>query len=225
MAKHQIIRDVGQNLLGVLRAELAAQRTKAKAFLATPTAEFLRKNSPCLVLYLYDLRPSLQVRRNEPWTIEEEIVDEKGETHIVKYSRPMEMQLRYLLTAHADDLADEHEILALGMAAFHDKPRLKHGELQGDSFFAEDDLAINCDAEFSMEMAHGILGPLGSGGKVAVGYNTAARLFTGKEVGRTRRVRERHIDVFDPLRPPPGSVSAKELGLEAKPPKVVAAKK
>jgi hypothetical protein len=38
-------------------------------------------------------------------------------------------------------------------------------------------------------------------------------------------VRERHIDVFDPLRPPPGSVSAKELGVEAKPPKIVATKK
>jgi len=35
-------------------------------------------------------------------------------------------------------------------------------------------------------------------------------------------VRQRHIDVFDQLRPPPGSVSAKELGVEAKPPKIVA---
>src|SRR5256885_8368278 len=52
----------GQSLLGVLRAELSAQRSKARAYLAAPSAEFLRKNAPCLVLYLYDLRPFIDVR-------------------------------------------------------------------------------------------------------------------------------------------------------------------
>ena len=56
MPKHQVIRDVSQTLLGVLRADLQQARAKGKAYLANPTAEFLRKNAPCLVLYLYDLR-------------------------------------------------------------------------------------------------------------------------------------------------------------------------
>jgi hypothetical protein len=55
-----------------------------------------------------------------------------------------------------------------------------------------------------------------------VGYKTEARLVSGRELGRSKRVRQRHIDVFDQLRPPLGSVSAKELGVEAKPPKIVA---
>src|SRR5438270_11622780 len=118
MPKHQVIRDVGQTLLGVLRAELQASKAKAKAFLAAPTAEFLRKNAPCLVLYLYDLRPSFEVRKDENWHLEEEITDDKGETHVVRYARPLDLQLNYLLTAAADELADEHEILALGMRAF-----------------------------------------------------------------------------------------------------------
>src|SRR5438309_363449 len=108
MPKHQVIRDVGHSLLGVLRAEMSGARSKGKAYLAAPTAEFLRKNQPCLLLFLYDLRPSIRVAHEEKWELEEEIVD------------------------------------------------------------------------------------------------------------------ERHIDVFDPLRPPPGSVSAKELGMEAKPPRIVA---
>src|SRR5579859_1676514 len=124
MPKHQVIRDAGQSLLGVLRAELVAQRSKAKAHLATPTGEFLRKNSPCLVLYLYDIRPSFEVRTNENWHLEEEITDDKGETYVVRYGRPLDMGLHYLLTASADDLADEHEILALGMKAFLDHARL-----------------------------------------------------------------------------------------------------
>ena len=57
--------------------------------------------------------------------------------------------------------------------------------------------------------------------RVAIGYRTDARLFSGRELGRSKRVRERHIDVFDQLRPPPGSISARELGVEAKPPKIV----
>src|SRR6266851_5883444 len=115
MPKHQVIRDVSQSLLGVLRAELSSARAKAKAHLATPTVEFLRKNSPCLVLYLYDVRPYFEVRKDENWHLEEEITYDKGETHVVRYARPLDMKLNYLLTAAADDLADEHEFLALGM--------------------------------------------------------------------------------------------------------------
>src|SRR3954452_12025949 len=124
MPKHQVIRDVGQSLLGVLRAELVGARSKAKALLAAPTVDLLRKSAPCLVLYLYDLRPSYDVRTNENWHLEEEVVDEKGETHVVRYARPLDLGLHYLLTAGADDVGEEHELLALGMRAFLDHPRL-----------------------------------------------------------------------------------------------------
>jgi hypothetical protein len=221
MAKHQVIRDVGQSLLGVLRGELSSQRSKAKAYLAAPTSEFLRKNAPCLVLYLYDIRPSIDVRTNENWHLEEEITDEKGETQVVRYARPLEMGLHYLLTAGADDLADEHEILALGMKAFLDHPKLHGEQLAGDSFFKQDSLPLHHDTEFTLETAAAVFSGLGQTARVSIGYRTDARLFSGRELGRSKRVRERHIDVFDQLRPPPGSVSARELGVEAKPPKIV----
>ena len=221
MSKHQVIRDVGQSLLGVLRAEISAVRAKAKAFLAAPTNEFLRKNAPCMVLYLYDLRPFTEVRKGEEWDLQEEIVDEKGDTHIVKYARPLDLQLNYLLTAAAEDLADEHEILALGMKAFLDHPRLAGEALQGDSFFKGDTLPITANEQFDLTTCSTVFGGFGQGPRLAVGYKAEARLFTGRELGRTRRVRQRHIDVFDQLRPPLGSVSAKELGMEAKPPKIV----
>ncbi len=225
MPKHQVIRDVGQSLLGVLRAELSAQRAKAKAYLAAPTSEFLRKNSPCLVLYLYDLRPSFEVRTNENWHLEEEVTDEKGETYVVRYGRPLDMGLHYLLTASCEDLADEHELLALGMRAFLDHPKLSGDQLIGDSFFKGDSFSLTHDDDFTLETSSTVFGGFGQGPRLAVGYRVATRLFSGKELGRSRRVRERHIDVFDQLRPPPGSVSAKELGVEAKPPKIVATKK
>jgi len=225
MPKHQVIRDIGQSLLGLLRAELVAQRSKAKAFLAVPTPEFLRKNAPCLVLYLYDLRPSFEVRLDEKWHLEEEITDERGETHMVRYARPLDLALHYLITASADDLADEHEILALGLKAFLDNPRLAGEQLVGDSFAKGDALPLSHDNDFTLQTASTVFGGFGSGPRLAVGYRAEARLMSGRELGRSKRVRERHIDVFDQLRPPPGSVSAKELGLEAKPPKIVATKK
>jgi hypothetical protein len=225
MPKHQVIRDVGQSLLGVLRGELAAQRAKGRAHLTTPNAEFLRKNAPCLVLYLYDVRPSFEVRTNENWNLEEEITDDKGETYVVRYGRPLDMTLHYLLTASADDLADEHELLALGMKAFLDHPRLTGESLTGDSFFKGDAVPVVNDDGFTLQTASTVFGGFGQGPRLAVGYRAEARLASGREIGRSKRVRERHIDVFDQLRPPPGSVSAKELGVEAKPPKIVASKK
>ena len=225
MPKHQVIRDVGQSLLGVLRAELTAARAKAKVHLAAPTAEFLRKNAPCLVLYLYDLRPSYDVRVDEKWHMEEEITDEHGETHVVRYGRPLELGLYYLLTAAADDLGEEHEILALGLRAFLDHARLGGDQLIGDSFAKGETVPVAHDDAFTLEKAASVLGGLGAGSRLAVGYRAEARLMSGKELGRSKRVRQRVIDVFDQLRPPPGSVSAKELGMEAKPPKIVATKK
>lgn len=225
MPKHQIIRDVGQSLLGVLRAELVAQRSKAKAFLAVPTPEFLRKNAPCLALYLYDLRPSFDVRLDEKWHLEEEITDERGETHMVRYARPLDLSLLYVLTASAEDLADEHEILAIGLKAFLDHPKLSGELLVGDSFAKGDALPLSHDSDFNLQTASTVFGGFGAGPRLAVGYRAEARLMSGRELGRSKRVRERHIDVFDQLRPPPGSVSAKELGMEAKPPKIVATKK
>src|SRR5436190_14125500 len=109
MPKHQVIRDVSRSLASVLQAELAAARAKAKVHVATPSPEFLKKNSPGLVLYLYDVRPWIDVRTNEKWNLEEEIVAEDGETVVVRYGRPLDLTLHYLLTASADDLADEHE--------------------------------------------------------------------------------------------------------------------
>ena len=225
MPKHQVIRDVGQSLLGILRGELSAAKSKAKAFLATPTAEFLRKNQPCLALYLYDVRSSFEVRTSENWHLEEEIVDERGETYVVRYGRPLDLGLHYLLTASAEDLPDEHEILALGMRAFLDHGKLSGDDLAGDSFFKNDVVPLTHDEGFTLETAHAVFGGFQSAPRLAVGYRAEARLFSGKELGRSKRVRERHIDVFDQLRPPPGSVSAKELGMEAKPPRIVAAPK
>jgi hypothetical protein len=225
MPKHQIIRDVSQTLLGVLRSELAGARAKGKAYLANPTVEFLRKNAPCLVLYLYDLRPSYDVRKNENWQLEEEITDDRGETYVVRYGRPLDLGLKYLLTASAEDMADEHELLALGMRAFLDHAQIKGEQLIGDSFGKADSLRLDFDSGYSLQDSSLIFGGFSTGPRLAVGYRADARLYSGKETGRSKRVRQRHIDVFDQLRPPPGSVTAKELGVESKPPKIVASKK
>src|SRR5437899_10519428 len=109
MPRHQVIRDVSQTLLGVLRAEMSSQKSKAKAHLAAPTAEFLRKNAPCLVLYLYDVRPSIDMRTDENWHLEQEVTDEKGEDYLVRYARTLEMRLHYLLTAAPHDPGNAHE--------------------------------------------------------------------------------------------------------------------
>ena len=156
--RHHVIRDVGQSMLAAVRSELSAQKSKAKAFLATPTVEFLRKNQPCAVLYLYDLRPFIRINSGEKWELEEEIVDEDGETYVVRYGRPLEMQLKYLFTASAEDLADEHEILALAMKTFLESPRLSREQLVGESFGSSDGLAISTDTDFTLDTCSKVFG-------------------------------------------------------------------
>jgi hypothetical protein len=209
----------------VLQAELAAAKVKGKVHVATPSPEFLKKNAPCLVLYLHDVRPWFDVRKDEKWHLEEEVVGQDGETYVVRYGRPLDLSMHYLLTAAAEDQGDEHELLAVGMKAFLDTARLDGEQLLGDSFFKGDSLPVAIDDDWSRDVCASVFASFGAGPRLAVGYRAEARLQSGKELGRSKRVRQRHIDVFDQLRPPPGSVSAKELGVEAKPPKIVASKK
>ena len=225
MPKHQVIRDVGRTLAAVLQAEVVQTKSRAKVLLGTPSPEFLKKNSPCLVLYLHDLRPWHDVRVGEKWHLEEEVVGDDGETYVVRYGRPLDMTLHYLLTAAADDVGEEHELLAMGMKALLDNGKLEGEQLVGDSFFKGDALPVSIDDSWSRETCSAVFGSFGAGPRLAVGYKAEARLQSGKELGRSKRVRQRVIDVFDPLRPPRGSVSAKELGVEAKAPKIVAGKK
>ena len=217
MAQHQIIRDVGQTLLGALRAELTAQPAKAKAHLATPTPEFLKKSAPALVLYLYDLRGSQHTLQGEHWQREEEIIDGNGESHVIVYERPLDLDLRYLLCANCEELAEEHELLAIGMKALLENQIIRGDGLAGDSWIDQDKLHVVHDQEFTLETSRAVFGGFNTGPKLSVGYRTQVRLASMRELSRSKRVRQRLIDVFDPLRPPPGSVSAKELGLEAKP--------
>ena len=110
------------------------------------------------------------------------------------------------------------------MKALLENQVIKGDTLSGDSWVDQDKLHVVHDQEFTLDTGHAVFGGFGAGPKVAIGYRTRARLASLRELSRSKRVRQRHIDVFDPLRPPPGSVSAKELGLEAKPPKLVSKK-
>ena len=165
MAQHHIIRDIGQSLIGVLRAELSAQRAKAKALLATPTSEFLRKNAPALVLYLYDLRCSQHTLQGEHWQREEEVVDENGESHVIVYERPLNLDIRYLLCASSEDLAEEHELLAIGMKGMLEHQVLKGESLSGDSWIDQEQLHVVHDQEFTLDTCHAIFGGFGAGPK------------------------------------------------------------
>src|SRR5260370_38482577 len=109
--------------------------------------------------------------------MEEEIVDEGGETVLVRYGRPLELGLHYMVTAAADDLADEHEILALGLRGFLDHAKITGDQLVGDSFFKGDAVRVTHDDEFRMETAHQIFSGLGGGMRGSVGYLVQARPF------------------------------------------------
>src|SRR5260370_11727203 len=92
--------------------------------------------------------------------MEEEIVDEGGETVLVRYGRPLELGLHYMVTAAADDLADEHEILALGLRGFLDHAKITGDQLVGDSFFKGDAVRVTHYDAFSMETAQQVFSAL-----------------------------------------------------------------
>jgi hypothetical protein len=201
MAQYEVIRDVGLSLAQIMRGELSRQKSRAKVAVGAPTVDFIKKNSPGVVLYLYQVLPSYEGVETRDNVIEE-TQDAKGPLRIIK-PPPLLVELHYMVIPVSDDPAEEHGLLSLSLKAFEEAPILGKKEKQGETFDA-DDIPILRDPEWTFERQLQLWQSFNAPFRPSVGYKVGARIYLERELSRVRRVEERELFVFDKLRPPPG---------------------
>ena len=216
MSKHLVIRDVSWSLLNVVKNEVAKAKARAKVLLGQPESGFLDKNAPAICLWLYEVKPYV-TQRNEPWEEEIEEAGTDGEKVVIKYAHPLDLDLHYLVAAAHEDLGEQQALIALAMKAFMEHARLSGEELLGESWRKDEVMPLEYDESLTLERQSFLWQSLATPMRLAVGYRARARLYSQKELGRSKRVRTRVIDAFDPLRPPPGTLAARNMGIEGPP--------
>lgn len=199
MKKHLVIQNTSASLLGVIQAELAKQKSRAKVVLGVPGNALFERRKSELCLCLYQVRP-YQTQRNEPW---EEEVDEpgsNGEVTVVKYGHPLDLDLHYLVTAADDDPGQQQTLLAIAMKAFLEHASLSGEWLVGQSWRANEAVPVEYDEHWTPERQALFWQSLGTPMRLSAGYVARARLHSERELGRTKRVQSRVIDLLNPNR-------------------------
>lgn len=205
MPQYEVIRDIGSSLLALCEAELKKQKVKGKVVLAPPTREVFDKHAPALCLYLYEVRENAPYKDTMPW--DKKVPGPDGKLVKVKIPAPLELELRWVLAAGAEDAAQEHLLLALGMKALHERPLLTRKDLKADHFAATEELPLRIDYGFDLGRAATLFRALEAPLKAAAGYVVPCRIFTDFTIQPAKRVEERDIVVYDTLHPPPGKPS------------------
>jgi len=176
-------RDVSQTLLGVLRAEMSSQKSKAKAHLAAPTAELLAQERALPGLYLYDIRPPSTCAPTKTGTSRRKSPTRRAKPTL----SATPVRWRWGCTTCSPPPPTISRTRARDPRAGHEglprSPEAPREELSGDSFFKHDALSVQHDTAFTLGNRAAVFSGLGQAARVAIGYRTDARLFPAASSG------------------------------------------
>lgn len=187
MGDYTVIADVGQSLVKLLRENLTPE--------PIPQPEYIGLGSPAdktdlrLSLFLYNIRESGEVRRNEMLG--------RG-TERLQYP-PLAIELYYLMTAYsqAEQLSralDESRIIGRAMQVLYDNSILRGSQLVGTLAEHNQEIRIvldNIPVDILMRLWNFPNIPY----KLSVGYVVGPVLIDSRRIRTTKRVREAHINV------------------------------
>lgn len=201
MARYDVIKEIGESLAGIVRAEAKKQKVELEVVVGPFDQAFFAKKSAAVALYLYEIGYDHQ-RQQELREFEVKGEDDQGE-YTILYPRPLAVDLRWAVAATARTAGDEHIALAVALKAFYDAPLLDSKTKQGENF-PDRDLPIDIDRAFTLEKQAQLLGSLGVPHHALLGYRIATEIRPERELRRTRKVERRSIALFDKHRTPEG---------------------
>jgi len=201
MARHEVFKDVGESLAGLVRLEAKAQKLDVDVVVGPPDAAFFAGKKGAIAVYLYDFHYDRNVNQEGEET-QVDVTDDSG-TYTILYGRPLILEVRFLVAATGKTPADEQVNLGLAVKAFFERPALAAGTKAGRSLPGHE-MPVDLDEGFTAERKWTMLQSLGVTHHVLVGYRVHAEMKPERELRRTRKVERRSIELFDRHRPPEG---------------------
>lgn len=201
MARYEVIKEITDSLVNVVRLEAKAQKVDVEVVAGPPDEAFFAGKGSRVAVYLYDIHIDHQENQlGEQAEVEES--DESG-VYTILFPRPLIIRLHFAVAATGKTPIDEQLTLSLALKAFFERPSLDD-ELKLGSNFPSLDLPVDFDQDFTADKKNQLLQSLGVRHHPLIGYRVVTEMQPQRELRRTRKVERRTIEMFDKIRPPDG---------------------
>ena len=197
MAQHRIFRQTSESIATLL--EDGARELLGRSILVVTGPPLREKftRTPALGVYLY--RTWVHPRRREDLPTFVTRIEPDGAIHEFYQDPALRVSLDYLITAWADEDAEQQELLGAAMRILLQTPVLEGEMLEGDAFDPDERIPLrpveDLSAEFLMSMWRGF----GEHLRPAIGYTCRLKLESPRRSDDLRRTEHKEIRVVPAL--------------------------
>lgn len=196
MATHRIFRQTSESIATLLEDGAREILGRPIQVVTGPPMREKFTRTPALGVYMY--RVWVRPRRREDLSILISRIDEEGEIHEYYQDSPLRVSLDYLITAWADEDAEQQELLGAAMRTLMNTPVLEGESLEGDAFDPETRIPLRAVEDLSAEFLMSMWRGFGEHLRPAIGYTCRMKLESPRRSMDVRRVEEKSIRVIPP---------------------------
>ena len=193
MAKHRIFRHTSESLATLLEDGVKDVVGRSILVVTGPPLREKFTRMPALGVYLY--RVGVRKKRREELATEVHSIDAKGTITKWHQDPSVLMDLDYLVTAWADEDAEQQELLGAAMRVLLANPVMEGDSLEGDAFDPDHRIPVRPVEELSVEFLMSLWRGFGEHLRPAMGYTCRVRLESPRRSGLARRIDEATVGV------------------------------
>lgn len=193
MGQHRIFRQTSESLATALEDGVKDIVGRSIQVVTGPPLREKFTRMPALGVYLY--RVWVRPRRREDLPTLVVKIDASGVITEFYQDPPLRVGLDYLITAWADEDAEQQELLGAAMRTLLGHPSLEGELLEGDAFDVEERIPVRPVEDLSVEFLMSLWRGFGEHLRPAVGYSCRLKLDSPRRSGELRRVESRRMDI------------------------------
>jgi hypothetical protein len=193
LAKHRIFRHTSESLATLLEDGVKDVVGRSILVVTGPPLREKFTRMPALGVYLY--RVGFRKKLREESATEFHRIDAKGTITKWHQDPSVLMDLDYLVTAWADEDAEQQELLGAAMRVLLANPVMEGDSLEGDAFDPDTRIPIRPVEELSVEFLMSLWRGFGEHLRPAMGYTCRVRLESPRRTGLARRIDDANVGV------------------------------
>jgi hypothetical protein len=186
ISQYRVIRQTSESLADVLEEGVKALVGRKIEVITGPPLREKFTRTPALGVYLYRVAVRPRRREEQPSLVVRSEPD--GSIHEYYQDPAMLVNLDYLLSAWADEEAEQQELLGAAMRVLLENPVLEGDQLEGDAFDPEERIPVRPVEELSAEFLMSMWRGFGEHLRPAAGYTCRLRLESPRRSKDLRRV-------------------------------------
>lgn len=189
MAQHRIFRQTSESLATALEDGVKGIVGRTIQVVTGPPLREKFTRMPALGLYLY--RVNILPRRREDAPTLVATISAEGVIQEYYQDPPLLVGLDYLISAWADEDAEQQELLGASMRTLLEHPVLEGDLLEGDAFDPDERIPVRPVEDLSAEFLMSLWRGFGEHLRPAIGYRCRLRLESPRRSADLRQVETR----------------------------------